>query len=191
MIASRRVVETPVGRNFSGGLFASAAARRSPAFTQEVAEVFRAYFTSSTDSFTAALGGIRSRNRSWYKPMRNEIATGKSSRAIGFFSARSSKKSSKPRQRNTPRVNSVARAASSGRTSAPSSPCNTSLAYAPSASTRRNTSYAIFLATLTGMDFEFDDSRQTISFVQVLLAMKIRTKRNDSSKSTRRSDHRI
>ena len=59
----------------------------------------------------------------------------------------SSKKSSCRRQRNTPSTISVASAASSGFTCCgPSSACSKSLAYAPSDSTRRRISYAIFLA---------------------------------------------
>ncbi len=61
---------------------------------------------------------------------------------------RSSKKSSSPRQRRTPMASSVASAASSGLMLGPSSVCSTSLAYAPSASTRRRVSNAIFLALL-------------------------------------------
>ena len=44
---------------------ASGEARRSTAFTSPAAEYFRARFTNSTDSSTAACAGTRSRKRNW------------------------------------------------------------------------------------------------------------------------------
>src|ERR1700722_932787 len=83
--------------------------------------------------------------------MRSAIATAKSNRAIGFFVYFSIRTSSWRRQRKTPITISVASAASSGFVFGVRSAWSRSLAYAPSDSTRRRISYAIFREILTVM----------------------------------------
>ena len=65
-IASRSAGESIRAADISpAGILLPGAILRSTALTSEAADDFRACFTSSTDSFTAARAGILSRKRSW------------------------------------------------------------------------------------------------------------------------------